>query len=66
MTSHALTLAGVVGVGLAGLALEVLGRAGRSSIPTFGALVEQAMATRSGRVGVVAAWAWIGLHFLAR
>jgi len=31
-----------------------------------GALVGAAMRTTPGRVGVLAAWLWVGLHFLAR
>jgi hypothetical protein len=29
-------------------------------------VLRRAMRTRSGRVGVIAGWAWIGIHFFAR
>ena len=37
-----------------------------SKIPTLGRVLRRAMRTRSRRIGVVAGWAWIGLHFFAR
>jgi uncharacterized protein DUF6186 len=35
-------------------------------VPSFGELLTHAMRSRTGRVGVLVAWAWIGLHFFAR
>jgi hypothetical protein len=29
-------------------------------------VLTRAMRTRTGRVGVLVAWAWLGLHFFAR
>jgi hypothetical protein len=29
-------------------------------------LLRRVMRTRSGRVGVLVGWAWLGVHFLAR
>jgi hypothetical protein len=37
-----------------------------SPVPSFGALLRRVMGTRSGRVGVMVGWAWLGVHFLAR
>ena len=34
--------------------------------PALGELLTRAMRTRTGRVGILVAWAWIGLHFFAR
>jgi hypothetical protein len=66
MSSHAITVAGFLLIFLTGLALEWRARRGASRIPTIDTLLRRAMQTRSGRVGVVAAWAWLGLHFFAR
>jgi len=32
----------------------------------LGTVLGRVMRTRSGRVGVIAGWVWLGLHFLAR
>jgi hypothetical protein len=44
----------------------VLSRRPGSRIPSLGELLTSVMRTRSGRVGVIAGWAWIGLHLFAR
>ena len=64
--SHELTIAGYVLILCAGVALQLLGYHEGSRIPTLGALLSRLMATRPARVGVVAGWAWLGLHFFAR
>lgn len=66
MNSHDLTVAVYVLIALALLALELASHGSRSRIPTIGALFSRAMRTRSGRVGMVAGWVWLGLHFFAR
>jgi hypothetical protein len=66
MSSRDITIAGYAILVLAGLGLHLIGRTGRSRIPAFGPLVSRAMRTRSGRVGIVAGWVWVGLHFFAR
>ncbi len=43
--------------------LATLGRAG---IPSLQEVLTRVMRTRTGRVGVLVAWAWVGLHFFAR
>ena len=66
MSSHSVTLGGFLAlVGAAGV-LQLVAMTGRTRIPTIGALVRRAAETRSGRLGVMAAWAWVGLHFFAR
>ena len=42
------------------------GKLVRVPVPALGDLLTRAMRTRTGRVGVLVAWAWIGLHFFAR
>ena len=66
MSSHDLTVAGYALIVLAGVGLQVLGsREGAPFLP-LGAVLGRVMRTRSGRVGVMAGWAWIGIHFFAR
>ena len=38
----------------------------RVGIPTLGHVLTRIMRTRTGRVGMLVAWAWVGLHFFAR
>jgi len=66
MSSHGLTVVGYVAFALAGLGLQARSASPRSRIPSFGAICSHVMRTRSGRVGVIAGWAWLGLHFFAR
>ena len=65
MNSHEITIAGYLAV-LAGIVtLQVLATRTRVPVPSLGELLSRAMRTRTGRVGVLVAWAWIGLHFFA-
>ena len=65
MTSHQITLAGYLIILAAIVTLQVLATRTRAPVPSFGELLTRAMRTRTGRVGVLVAWAWIGLHFFA-
>jgi Family of unknown function (DUF6186) len=66
VTSHEITIAGYLVV-LGGIVLlQVLATKTRVPVPALGDLLTRAMRTRTGRVGVLVAWAWIGLHFFAR
>ena len=66
MNSHEITIAGYLAV-LGGIVLlQVLATRTRVPVPALGDLLTRAMRTRTGRVGVLVAWAWIGLHFFAR
>lgn len=66
MSTHAVTIAGyVVGV-IAAVVLQRIAYSGRTRIPPFGDLLSRIMRNHSVRVGVVAGWAWLGLHFFAR
>jgi hypothetical protein len=38
----------------------------RAPIPPLGKVIAWAMSTRTRRVGILVAWAWVGLHFFAR
>jgi len=65
VNSHTITIAGYLVV-LGGIVLlQVLAARTRVPVPSLGELLTRAMRTRTGRVGVLVAWAWIGLHFFA-
>ena len=66
MSSHEVTIAGYLAV-LAGIVLlQVLATRTRVPVPSLGDMLSRAMRSRTGRVGVLVAWAWIGLHFFAK
>ncbi|OLF16051.1 hypothetical protein BU204_19110 [Actinophytocola xanthii] len=57
---------GFVVLALVGLAIELVARRAVPPRPTVGELVDILVATRTGRLVVVALWVWVGWHFLAR
>jgi hypothetical protein len=66
MNSHEVSIA-VYLVVLAGIVLlQVLATRTRAPVPSLGDLLTRAMRSRTGRVGVLVAWAWVGLHFFAK
>ena len=66
MNSHAITILGFLIV-LAGLiTTEAIARSGKANIPTFAQVCTRIMRTRTGRVGILVAWAWLGLHFFSK
>ena len=66
VTSHEITIAGYVAVLVGLVLLQVLATRTRAPVPALGDLLTRAMRTRTGRVGILVAWAWVGLHFFAR
>ncbi len=66
MSSHGVTVAVYAAFALSGLGLQARSACPRSRIPSFRVLCSRVMRTRSGRVGLMAGWAWLGLHFFAR
>lgn len=66
MNSHDVTVAGYLVVLAAAAGLQVLALRSPSRVPPLGEVLSRAMRTRTGRVGVLVAWAWLGLHFFAR
>ncbi len=66
MTSYAVTLAGYLAFIAAGIGLNVLAHRRGSRIPTMGAVFTRIMHTRTGRIAVVAWWAWLGLHLFSK
>jgi hypothetical protein len=66
MSSHDITVIIYALIATAGLVLEVIGRSGRTDIPRLGTVLTRIMHTRKGRIGVMAGWMWLGLHYFAR
>jgi hypothetical protein len=66
MISHEVTIAGYLLVVACIVLLQVLATRTRVPVLSLGELLTRAMRSRTGRVGVLVAWAWIGLHFFAR
>ncbi len=66
MIWHEVTIAGYLVVVAGIVLLQVLATRTRVPVPSLGDLFTRAMRSRTGRVGVLVAWAWIGLHFFAR
>jgi hypothetical protein len=66
MNSHDVTVTGFLVILAALVGTEIAGRTGRVPVPAFGQVMTRIMRTRTGRVGILVAWAWIGLHFFAK
>jgi Family of unknown function (DUF6186) len=66
MIWHEVTIAGYLVVVAAIVLLQVLATRTRVPVPSLGDLLTRAMRSRTGRVGVLVAWAWIGLHSFAK
>jgi uncharacterized protein YceK len=66
MTSRAVTVAGYLLIVGCGVVLQLASRRPGSPVPSLGTVLRWVMRTRSGRVGVMVGWAWLGVHFLAR
>ncbi|HEV8649619.1 MAG TPA: DUF6186 family protein [Actinomycetes bacterium] len=66
MSSRDLTVAGYLLIVSAGVGLQLLSSREGSRIPPLRAVLNRVMRTRSGRVGIMAGWAWLGIHFFAR
>jgi hypothetical protein len=66
MTSRELTITGYLTVLAACVALQVAAVRKPERLPSLGRVFTHVMRTRTGRVGVLVAWAWLGLHFFAK
>jgi hypothetical protein len=66
MTSHYLTIAIYLAVLCGFVTLQLIGIRGKGPVPAIGTILTRIMRTRTGRVGILVAWAWIGLHFFAQ
>lgn len=66
MNSRDVTVLGYVLVLVACVLVELLARWRPVRIPTLAEVLTRIMRTRAGRVGMLVAWAWVGLHFFSR
>jgi Family of unknown function (DUF6186) len=66
MTSRELAIAGCLTVLAACIVLQVAAVRMPARLPSPGRVFTHVMRTRTGRVGVLVAWAWLGLHFFAK
>ncbi len=66
MNSHDVTVTGYVVILVAAAGLQLAATRTRAPVPPLGAVVSRIMRTRTGRVGVLVGWAWLGLHFFAK
>jgi hypothetical protein len=66
MNSHDLTVLGYLLLLAGSVFLGLLPAWTKARVPALGQALTRIMRTRPGRVGVLVAWAWIGLHFFAR
>ncbi len=66
MNSRLLTILGYLLVLGSGITLQLLAVRRPERLPTLGRVFSHVMTSRTGRVGIFVAWAWVGLHFFAR
>jgi Family of unknown function (DUF6186) len=66
VNSHDITITGYLVVLAAGVILQLLATRTRAPVPSLGKVLAWAMNTRTRRIGMLVAWAWLGLHFFAR
>jgi class 3 adenylate cyclase len=66
MTWRDTTIAGYLVSVLAGLVLELMATRSVGRIPSLSTVFARVMRTRAGGFGVLATWAWVGMHFFAR
>jgi len=66
MNSHDVTITGYVVILLAVFGLQLAATRTKAPVPPLGTVLSRIMRTRTGRVGVLVAWAWLGLHFFAK
>jgi hypothetical protein len=66
MNSHNVTIAGYAVILLAAAGLQLAATKTKAPVPPLRVVLSRIMRTRTGRVGVLVAWAWLGLHFFAK
>lgn len=59
-----LTIGGYLACIAAAVVTELLARRDRDRLVPLGTLMDQVMATRSARLGILLFWWWAGWHFL--
>jgi hypothetical protein len=66
LNSHDVTVGGYLAVLLGFVVLQLMATRTKARVPSLGTILTRIMRTRTGRVGVLVAWAWLGLHFFAQ
>jgi hypothetical protein len=66
MSSHTVTLAGYLLVLALGTGLNALAHRPASRLPTLAAVVTRIMHSRTGKIAVIAWWAWLGVHLFSK
>ena len=66
MSGHGITVAGYLALVAAGVVLEVAATRTKAPVPSLSDVLTRIMRTRTGRVGVLVAWAWLGLHLFSQ
>ncbi len=66
MSSRDLTLGGYLLFLALGIVLTVLAHRRGSAIPAMGAMFTRIMHSRTGRIAVIAWWAWLGMHLFSK
>jgi hypothetical protein len=66
MSSREVTVIGYLSVLAAGITLQLAAVRRPTRLPSLGRVLGHVMQSRTGRVGIIVAWAWVGLHFFAR
>lgn len=66
MSSRTITILAYIVSLMAMTSLHLLSFLPASKIPSFGVVIRRLMRTRTGRVGLLVAWAWLGFHYFAR
>jgi Family of unknown function (DUF6186) len=66
MSSHTVTLAGYLLVLALGTGLNALAHRPASRLPTLAAVCTRIMHSRTGKIAVIAWWAWFGVHLFSK
>ena len=63
MSTRGFTIAALIGIGVA---VALIGRWPRSTVPTIGQVLGALTRRPAGRAIVLAVWIWLGWHFFGR
>jgi len=63
MNSHEVSVTIYGALALGGVVVELVALSKPDRVASLGRALGRAMRTRTGRVGIVTGWVWLGLHF---